>query len=309
MSMVGDAGAIRVRAPATSANLGPGFDCLAVALDLHNTVEVTAGEPGSGLRIEVQGEGRGSVACDASNLIMVAMERLAASQGLALPRDLHLRLENRIPLGRGLGSSAAAIAGGLLAAALLMDVPALPGALLPVALGLESHPDNVVAALWGGFTIGVLDGPEAVVRRFDPPQGLLAVLLVPDAFVSTALSRGVLQAQVGRGDAVYNASRCALLVADLLQGRFDGLRVAMQDRLHQPQRAASFPYLDAAIDAALMAGAHGAALSGSGSSVLALAPPHAAPAVAAALRAVAARYELRASTPVYALDARGTARI
>lgn len=309
MSMAGDFGAIRVSAPATSANLGPGFDCLAVALDLHNTVEVAAGEWGSGLRIDVQGEGSDTVARDASNLVAVAMQRLASSHGLVLPRDLHLRLDNRIPLGRGLGSSAAAIAGGLLAAALLLGRPASPEALLRVALGLESHPDNVVAALWGGFTIGVLDGPEAVVRRVNPPSDLLAVLLVPDAFVSTALSRGVLPAQVDRGDAIYNASRSALFVADLLEGRFEGLRVAMQDRLHQPQRAASFRYLEAAIEAALAAGAHGAALSGSGSSVLALVPRKAAPSVAAAFRAVAARYELRANTPIYALSARGAAQI
>ena len=309
MSTPRPSGAIRVSAPATSANLGPGFDCLAVALDLHNTVEVLAGERGSGLRIDVQGEGHATVARDASNLIVVAMERLAAGHGLPLPRDLHLRLDNRIPLGRGLGSSAAAIASGLLAGAALLQRPAAPEALLLVALGLESHPDNVVAALWGGFTIGVLDHAGPIVRRVEPPTDLLAVLLVPEAFVSTALSRGVLAPRVERSDAVFNASRCALFVADLLQGRLEGLRTAMQDRLHQPQRAANFPYLDAAIEGALEAGAFGAALSGSGSSVIALAPRRAAPAVAEALSAAAARYELRASTPVYALSARGAAQI
>ena len=146
----------------------------------------------------------------------------------------------------------------------------------------------MAAALYGGLTIGVLDAEGAVVRRLDPPPGLRAVVLVPEGFSGTLESRAVLPREVSRADAVFNTSRCALLAADLALGRLDGLAIAMQDRLHQPQRGASqFPYLEEAIAAAVAAGAYGAALSGSGSSVLALASPEHEVAVAAALQAVA----------------------
>jgi homoserine kinase len=298
---------IRVRAPATSANLGPGFDCLALALDLENLIEVRPLAAGP-LTIEVQGEGAEVLARDRSNLVVEAMERLAATAGRTLP-PFALRLCNAIPLGRGLGSSAAAIAGGLVVAAALLDLPTDLEILLPVALSLEEHPDNIAAALCGGFTVGVLDGERPIVYRGAPPQGLRAVLLVPDRFASTNESRAVLPTTLPRADAVYNSGRCALLALALAEGRYDLLRVAMQDRLHQPQRGeGSFPYLGAAIAAALAAGAHGAALSGAGSSVVALATEN-SEAIAAALARVAQEYGLPARTMVLEPAVRGTHRV
>jgi homoserine kinase len=195
-----------------------------------------------------------------------------------------------------LGSSAAAIAGGLLAAAALLDLPRDPASLLPIALDLESHPDNIAAALWGGFTIGVVGDGVPVVQRITPPPGLRAVLLIPDAFASTTASRAVLPPMVPRADAIFNAGRCALLTVALAEGRFELLRVAMQDRLHQPCRAArEFPYLEEAIEAALAAGAYGAALSGAGSSVIALAAGG-EETIAAALAGVARDHGLPART-------------
>lgn len=289
----GPAGAaLRVCVPATSANLGPGFDCLALALDLHNLIEVTPLDSGP-LRIDIGGEGAAVLARDRSNLVVEAMHRLAAASGRSLP-PFALRLQNAIPLGRGLGSSAAAIAGGLVAAAALLHVPSDPAALLPVALSLEGHPDNIAAALFGGFTVGVLEGGSPYVHRVLPAAGLRAVVLVPERFASTAESRAVLPHSVSRADAVFNAGRCALLALALAEGRYSMLRVAMQDRLHQPHRAReSFPYLTDAIDAALAAGAHGVALSGAGSSVVALATARCEE-IASALASVAQAHGLAA---------------
>lgn len=289
---------LRVVVPATSANLGPGFDCLALALQLFNTIEVwpQAGSAGVEVEVEVEGEGAERLSTERDNLVLRAMRLLAHAHGHDLP-PYRVRLTNAIPLGRGLGSSAAAIAGGLVAAAALLGLPTDPEALLPLALCLEGHPDNVAAALYGGFTIGVLDGDGAVVRRIEPPPALAAALLIPDRFASTLEARAVLPALVSREDAVFNAGRCALLATDLAASRLDALALAMDDRLHQPHRLAAFPYLADAIVAARDAGAYGAALSGAGSAVIALAGERADD-VAAALAAVARRHDLPARTMV-----------
>ena len=295
--------AIRIAVPATAANLGPGFDCLALALELFNCVEIHPPRSSVGVTIEVAGEGAETLAVDDHNLVLQAMRSFASSLGSVLP-PFHLRLENAIPLGRGLGSSAAAIVGGLFAAATLLCVDSTPERLLPLALAMESHPDNVVAALYGGLTLGVLDGETALVRHIAVPATLHAVVLSPDVFSSTLETRAVLPASVPRKDAVFNASRCALLVADLAIGRLDGLRIAMQDRLHQPQRGQVFGYLVAAIEAAQAAGAHGAALSGAGTSVIALADDN-FEAIAGAMASVAVAHGIHARTMVLPVAYRG----
>lgn len=295
-----------VRVPATSANLGPGFDCLGIALTLHNTIEVLPGSAAGEALVEITGEGAGILPSGPENVVVRAMCALADSAGAALP-SCRIRLHNRIPLGRGLGSSAAAIVGGIFAAAILLGISTDPEVLLPVALRLESHPDNVAAALFGGLTLGVLAGGRTIVRRFDAPPDLRAVLLIPDQFSSTHESRAVLPAAVERADAIFNAGRCALLFSDLSRGRLDALTIAMQDRLHQPQRASTFRYLNDAIDAAIAAGAHGAALSGAGSSVIALATDH-PDRVAAALAEVAQRYRIPATTCILHPESRGATR-
>jgi homoserine kinase len=274
-----------ITTPATSANLGPGFDCLALALAVENTLVVTRCAPETPLQIAVEGEGAGELAVDARNLIVVAMRLFAEHVDRVLP-PFRLTLSNRIPLGRGLGSSAAAIISGLLAAEALLGVEVGPMALLRWGLSLESHPDNLSACLFGGLTIAVLDGTTPVVQRIDVPEDLRGVVLVPELFSSTLQARAVLPATLARSDAVFNAGRTALLVAGMTTRQYAVLRVAMQDRLHQPQRCQTFPYLDAVIDAALAAGALGAALSGAGSSVLALTAGHEAEIAAAMLRVV-----------------------
>jgi len=279
---------------------------LALALGLYNTLKVTVLRPGESPELEIVGEGATALASGAENLTLVAMRRLATAYGRELP-PLAIRMCNAVPLGRGLGSSAAAIAAGLVAASAVLGVDDDPASLLRVALTLEAHPDNVAAALWGGFTIGALHAAGALVHRISPPPDLRAVLLIPDQCSSTAESRTLLPATTLRGDAIFNASRVALLAAAFAESRFDLLGVAMDDRLHQPYRSEGFPYLTAAIDAARQAGAHGAALSGAGTSVIALASSHFGQ-IERAFSEVALGYGLTARTCVLPIDPRGTRR-
>jgi homoserine kinase len=236
-----------VRAPATSANIGPGFDCAAVALELWNEIEVTDGEG-----VAVAGEGSGELAEDASNLAIRAYALLAD------PAGKRFSFTNRIPLERGLGSSAAAIALGLAAAA-----PAAPlEDLLAAGLMLESHSDNLAAALLGGLTLA-WDGRAVRIAEQLP---LTAVAVVPKVRTSTAASRSTLPDAVTHADAAATAGRAALLGAAAVAGDAELFAAALWDRLHEPYRAS--PEL-AAIRADLPPGCAGATLSGSGPTVIA----------------------------------------
>lgn len=298
---------LRVVAPATSANLGPGFDSLALALDYWNTIDIRLGGSDCPRIMEIEGEGADTLERDARNLVLLAMHRLAEEANRRLP-PCEIGLKNKIPLGRGLGSSAAAIVGGLVAAAALLHLDGSPQALLPIALSLEDHPDNVAAALYGGFTVGVLENGTPRVLCLRPSEDLRAVVLVPEMFAGTLESRQTLPALISRSDAVFNGGRCALLALALCERRWDLLAVAMEDRLHQPQRAQIFTYLDEAISAARTAGAHGAALSGSGSSVLALCTGS-EEAVASAMTEAAARLGLAAHALILSMAPEGAHKV
>jgi homoserine kinase len=263
---------IRVRVPATTANLGPGFDCLGMALDLWNEVWIEVDERTG---VSVHGQGAADLPSDRSNLVYRAMQRLFAEARLPIP-EIRLHCHNEIPLKRGLGSSAAAIVGGLVAANLLIkrlgESERLVSGdnLLDMAVHLEGHPDNVAAALLGGLQLiareedGLLSVPVPV------PNDIHAVLFVPDMTIATEEARAVLPRRVSREDAVYNMGRTALLVNALATGRLSDLRVATRDRLHQPYRQKLFPAMKVIFTAALAAGALGVFLSGSGSTILAL---------------------------------------
>ena len=257
-----------VRAPASSANLGPGFDCAAVALDLWNELEVTEGEG-----VIVEGEGAGELPADGTNLAVRAFALLAD------PAGKRFRCTNRIPLERGLGSSAAAIALGLAAAVREgLSNTVLQGdlsALIARGLKLEGHADNLAAALLGGVTL--TDGRTA--WRIADSLPLAPVLVVPERRVATDESRAALPATVDRTDAVFTSTRAALLGAGLATGDGAMLTAALTDRLHEPYRPS--PILDD-LREQLPVGAAGATLSGSGPSVLVWAQD--ADAVAAELR-------------------------
>ncbi len=282
---------IKVSVPATSANLGPGFDTLGVALDIRNTIEMD--ETGIlDVVIEVEGIGGSSLEEPGHNMVYLAAQRVFQRLGYQ-PHGLLIREQVAIPVARGMGSSAAAIVGGLVAANGLVErMTGRKGLtreeLLVMAVEIEGHPDNVTPAMVGGFTVSCMDDDRGPLHvRFDPPRSLQAVIVMPQMPITgkkTEKSRGVLPTEVTLKDAVYNLNRTALLVAALAQGRTDLLSVATQDRLHQPYRASLVPGLRTVFQAALAEGAKGVALSGAGPSVIAFVEDEAEP-VARAMEA------------------------
>ncbi len=258
---------VRVRIPASTANLGPGFDCLGLALDIYNTVELSLAVATT---VEITGEGQGQLALGPSNLILQAADRLAEQTGQQVP-GWHLRQHNRIPLARGLGSSSAAIVGGLIAANELLEGGLDRQQLLEIATEIEGHPDNVAPALFGGLTACCVEAEDVCCVRLDAPRELDIGVVIPRFEVSTQQARQVLPEQVSFDDAVFNLSRAACTLAALVAGRWEVLSAVMKDRLHQPHRASLIPGMEEVIAAAEKAGAHGAALSGSGPTVVAFA--------------------------------------
>jgi homoserine kinase len=262
-------GPVTVQAPATSANLGPGFDALGLALTLHDTVHARVLT--SGLEVEVSGIGASTVPRDEGHLVVRAMRAAFAVIG-AQPPGLQIICGNEVPQGFGLGSSAAAIVAGLLAArALAADCgsAAIPDdALLSLACELEGHPDNVAACLSGGLTISWRTAVGASVARLSPLPGLAPVLCVPEVPLSTHSARMVLPAEIPHADAAANSARAALLIA-ALTARPDLLLAGTEDFLHQPYRAAAMP-ATAALIARLREAGIAAVVSGAGPAVLAL---------------------------------------
>jgi homoserine kinase len=254
---------LRVRAPATSANLGPGFDCAACAFDLWNELEVGEGE---GVAVSVSGEGAGELPEGPENLALRAFALLAPLEGRSFA------FENAIPLGRGLGSSAAAVALGLVAGARAAGRPTDPGELLAAGAALEGHTDNLAAALAGGLCLTWAEGRTPRLARVADRAPLDAVAVVPSERVETAASRAALPAQVSHADAAFTAGRAALLGAAAAAGDARLFATALADRLHEPFRAGSAPLLEA-VRAARPAGGLGVTLSGSGPSVIVWAEP------------------------------------
>ena len=256
---------VTVRAPATSANMGPGFDCLGIALDIWNTVRVDLGETG----FEIRGLGRGELPSGPDNLVAQAF-RMACEEAGARAPDTRFTCTNAIPLGRGLGSSSAAAVAGIAAANVLLDLGMDKGAMLALAAQVEGHPDNSAAALYGGCQIVVREDGRFVTSSVRVPERVRAVLFVPDSPMPTSESRSLLPTRAPMDDVVFNLGRVGLLVNALATDDLDLLRVATQDRLHQPHRQSIFHPMRVILRAATDAGAFGAFLSGAGSSVLAL---------------------------------------
>ncbi len=259
--------AVLVRVPATSANLGPGFDALGLALSLHDEVQARVVQ--SGLSIEVAGEGAADVADAEEKHLMVRAMRAAFDElGGGQPPGIALRCVNRIPHGRGLGSSAAAIVAGILAARALAGATLGPGEALPLASELEGHPDNVAPCLYGGLTVSWIARHTARAVRLEPARQVTPVAIIAPSPVSTEVARGLLPKDVPHADAVRTAGRAALLVAALTQ-RPDALLDATEDRLHQDYRAPAMPATHDLVGRLRGAGLP-AVVSGAGPSVLAL---------------------------------------
>jgi homoserine kinase len=298
---------LAVDVPASSANLGAGYDCLGLALDLTNTVSVEAVEGDGAITMTVTGEGEGDLPATRANRFVAGLE--AALEVELGPRPAWLgwriAMHNGVPLSRGLGSSAAATVGGVVlgdALACAVGAPPVdPLRLLNIATTIESHPDNAAAVLLGGFVVSAHLGDRVEAVRFDAPAGLRCVLFIPDRRLSTEDMRRVLPAEVPLRDAVSNMSRIAIGVAGIATGRFDLLADLTIDRIHEPYRSVAYPELPVLCDAARRAGALGAFLSGAGSTVLAFIAPAEDPTpVEQALADAAARAHLDGRTAVVA---------
>jgi len=256
---------VTVRVPATSANLGPGFDSIGIAIDLYNTVSIEASDE---FGVSLVGEGQDILSQGQDNLVYQGV--LAVYEKLQRPvPPLRLSCENWVPLARGLGSSSAALVAGLVAGNEFCGHPLSTQALLQIAARMEGHPDNVTPALFGGLQVAVMNGGKVEHLAVPLAADLGIVLFVPSFPMLTSEARDLLPRHVSRADAVYNVSRASLLVAAMATGSIVHLRMAMEDALHQPYRRKLFPTMEDLIEAAIEAGAAGAALSGAGSSILA----------------------------------------
>jgi homoserine kinase len=289
-----------VRIPATSANLGPGFDALGLALALYN--EVVA-EEREGVTVEIEGEGADRLARDGGNVVARGVKLAYEAAGRAF-KGCALACVNRIPPARGLGSSAAAWVGGLVAGNALLGSPLSRETLLGLAARAEGHPDNVAAAIFGGLTVSCTT-PEGVTAVTLPVTKSLAwVVLVPEVTSATAEARALLPRSVPREDAVFNVQRVALLLASLQAARPAALSVALEDRLHQPYRLKLFPWMPEVATAARAAGALGCVLSGAGPSLLAVVVGDGA-AVGRAMEAALSRAGVRGRARILDVDAVG----
>lgn len=276
---------ISIDVPATTANLGAGFDALAMALDLASVITVTAVPPQSepAIWVEVRGEGAGHLPTGRRNRFVSALfEGLSAAGIDPAGAGWRVQMDNHIPVARGLGSSASATVAALVAADAMAGGALGRERMLELAALSEGHADNAAAAIYGGLCVVTeVDGaPRAI--RCDPPRALLAALYIPDRHLSTAAMRSALPDAVPFADAVHNIGAATLALAALSQGRLDLLAAGTVDRLHQPYRAAAYPELPELIEAALSAGAQGACLSGAGSTVIAFSDDVAAAATIAA---------------------------
>jgi homoserine kinase len=278
---------LRVRVPASSANLGPGFDCLGLALALFNEVVLDPAAPPAVHYIGRDAE----VLATQENLVATAMDEFARAAGVRVP-PAAMTLITSIPTTRGLGSSAAAIVAGLAAANVLSGADLPDADLMHIAGTLEGHGDNVGAALYGGMVVSVFDGQRYQAAPVPVADDLRAVVFVPEKLLSTAAARAVLPASLSMADAVHNIGRAALLTVALQQRRYDLLAAGMEDRLHQPYRAPLVDGLGEMMAVARAAGAFGACLSGAGPSMLALADLDQAVVVAAALARAAHEHGL-----------------
>uniref|UniRef100_A0A7S3YS76 Homoserine kinase n=1 Tax=Lotharella globosa TaxID=91324 RepID=A0A7S3YS76_9EUKA len=238
---------VTVAVPATSANMGPGFDTIGIALNVWNTMTV---ERSDKLQIHVSGEGSGKVPMDDSNLVVFGVKTAFEQAGMKMP-PLRFKCHNRIPFARGLGSSSAGITAGLLAGLVLSGtrVPVWGHeTFLQLACGIEGHPDNVAPAIYGGIQLGMHTGERWLSSRVPTPHGLQAIVFIPESIGETKVARAVLPETLTYKEAVYNISRASFLVNALNTGNLADLKYATQDALHQPQRSAQFPHMTPVIE-------------------------------------------------------------
>jgi homoserine kinase len=258
---------VYVKVPASTANLGPGFDSLGMALNLYAWIEMSLSVDKT--TIVLYGDQMNGVPTDKSNLVYEVAQHVFREAGVDHP-ELNIAMYSDIPLTRGLGSSASAIVGALVAANALIGRPLSDHKLFQMASALEKHPDNVGASLFGGLIAAFWDGERAEHIRIEPESRLEVLVAIPEFQLSTEKARHVLPTSVPMKDAVYNVGHVSVLVAALSTGRYDMIRHAMKDALHQPYRASLIPGMSDILERAVEYGALGVALSGAGPTLLAL---------------------------------------
>lgn len=260
---------INIRVPASSANLGPGFDVLGLALAIYNEVEL---ELNPSFSLEISGEGQESLTGGRDNLFWKTIERFYQEKlGGSRPPPMAIKMKNNIPLARGLGSSASVIVAAVAAANVLSRRGLGRDEIFDLAAAIEGHPDNVAAAVYGQITAAYPTGGKPAYRAvaLKPHPDLAPLIIIPNVKLATKTARGALPNQIDYRDAVFNLSRVALLVKALTEGDFDLLAAATEDRLHQPFRTKLIPDLSKVIEICYRSGAKGAALSGAGPSIIA----------------------------------------
>lgn len=255
----------KIVVPATTANIGPGFDCLGIALSLYNEIEVE--EISEGLVIEVEGRDKEKIETNENNLVYQSMLRTFDKIG-SYPKGLKIKQFNNIPISRGLGSSAACIVGGVMAANKLMNSPLSTEEMLELAVEIEGHPDNVAPALLGGVVVSYREEGKTTYVRFPVNQNLKFVVAIPEIQLSTKVSRGALPEVVPFKDAVANVGKASLLVAALMSGELDKIAFSLEDRLHQPYRVELMESLKNIFEGAKSQGIHQLFLSGAGPSII-----------------------------------------
>jgi homoserine kinase len=261
---------VTVRVPATSANVGPGYDCIGMSVDLWSEITVSRADK---FEITAEGEGAKEMPKDESNLMCIGVKAAFDAADKPVP-PLKYHVVNRIPYARGLGSSSAAIVGGIIAG-LILAGHRLPcwgsEALLQIAASIEGHPDNVAPAIYGGIQLGIHTGNRWMSERAPFPPGMQLVMFIPDFIGKTSAARNVLKGDITRDVAAFNIGRVAMLIHALCTSNIDNLRFGVQDKMHQPQRGEHlYKYLYPMIEAAQNAGAACAYLSGAGPTVMAL---------------------------------------
>lgn len=255
-----------VRVPGSTANLGPGFDSFGLALPLFLTIRVKTAEK---TLIKLVGANLEQVPTDEPNLVYKTIEYFNSLYGYKT-QPLEIELESEIPLSRGLGSSGAAIIGGLLAANQLSGNKATIDEIFQIAVRIEGHPDNVGASLFGGFVVTALDGEQAKVEKISPQAGLNLLLIIPKYTLSTKLARGCIPNAIPINDTAFNIGHASLLLVYLLNGQYDKLSGAMKDKVHQPYRQSSIKGLERLLKESEETNLFSTALSGAGPTILLL---------------------------------------
>lgn len=258
---------LKVIIPATTANIGPGFDCLGMALSLYNTIQVE--EIDEGLDIQVTGLGKDSIPLDEKNLVYKSMIRCFKKLDYK-PKGLRIKQYNEIPLARGLGSSAACIVGGVIAANELCGNVLNKDQILELAVEIEGHPDNVAPALFGGLVVSNKDGERVHYVQAPVAENLSFIAGIPNKALSTKKSRDALPDQVSFKDAVFNLGKSSLLVAALIQGQLETVSFGLEDRIHQPYRVKLMDSLDKFFGQCKKQGLNNIFLSGAGPTVILL---------------------------------------